>query len=1333
MLRRPPALSFALALLALTVAFPAAAKSILFLVAPPLQAGKYERIAPLARDIGIELEYRYVDTLGPETGPAELSRHDMIMIDAPYGSSMIAARTRLAPLLPGVTAPWLWVRADGSEARGLAEDTAALLYDYYSNGGRANHIGFLCQVDRLVIGAPGPDCPAPRQFPAAGLYHPDAGDEVFADLGSYLAWKGVDPAHPSAAPVIAFVFHRTYLAAELTGSIDDMIRRIEAAGAVALPVYAEALADGQIAEMVSLGGKPLADVVINAQIMLNAEGRKAEFEALGVPVLQAMPYRDGDRADWEADAAGIAVSGIPFYLTQPEYAGVSDPLIAAYTRAPDGDIVALEEQAQSLVNKAMNIARLRRLPQAEKKTAILFYNYPPGEKNLGASFLNVPRSLETVLAGMKAHGHTVVPRDADSLVADLSARLKAFYSDGELPRMVREDLAATLPFDRYLAWFDSLPQTVRQPVVDRWGPPEQSGMALRHDGEWVFAVPRLRLGNVVVLPQPPRGERAGDREKALYHDTKVAPSHAYLAIYLWVRQEFGADALVHFGTHGTAEWQPGKERGLSIHEYPYLVVGDVPVLYPYIVDNIGEALQTKRRGRAVTVSHATPPFSPAGLHGDINRLHDLLHTWLQMEEGDVKAQTAADIRALALTLNVEKDMGWGEAAMTADFGGFADALHVHLHDLALYQQPLGLARFGVPAEEELRLFTVMQMLGRPFLEALSPEDPEEMIVTDYRELTKTPAWSLLDRHVRRGEIYDGDAAVAALIEQGRGYWRDLTETREMTNFLAALDGRLVPTSYGGDPMKNPDSLPTGRNLYSFDPSRVPTEQAWAAGREAAENLIAQYREQHGEYPRKLAFSLWSVETMRHFGVLEAQAFAVMGFRPKWDRGGRVVGVEPIPAAELGRPRVDAVISATGLYRDHFPAVIKLLAEAARQAGELDEPGNPIASHTNAVARALQASGLSEEDARRLAATRVFSSQSGTYGTGLQNATAASDSWGAGADGKEDRAAGDRKLAELYLGRMQFAYGPDQDRWGERPPVNAYAEHLKGVNAAVLSRSSNLYGMLTTDDPFQYLGGIGLAVRHLTGTSPELYISNLREAGKARLETAAGFLARDLKARYFHPGWIERIQAEGYSGTLEVLDTVNNLWGWQAVAPETVRDDQWDELKAVYVDDKYDLGVNEWFERSNPHAQAQIIERMLEAARKEYWQADAATLAALAARWQDLADRHDVRSENRAFLAYAAAAGGFGLNAAPALQAETTPQVETPQAEATPEPMTTEVPPVPVRGQVLEKQQAQNPAPPVIWPLLVAIAVCFGAFAAGLLRQARQPGGAPASLIPIEGV
>lgn len=1282
---------------------------ILVLAAAPVQAGKLERLKPLAQQARFNLEYRMLDGLQEPLTPADLQGYAVVLIDAPYGASQAAAQRLVAPLLEQHKSAWLWLRRDGSLGKQLPNELIKQLDLYYSNGGKRNFAGFFCQLGNH-LGQKNNSCAEPEIAPASGIYHPEADGQFFSDLPQYLKWRELKL--DEQQPVIGLLFHRAYIDSGLTGFIDAAIERIEAAGAVALPMFTGATENGEITRLISMHNQPWANVLINMQIMLNAAGRKIEFEQLGVPVLQAMPYRTGEQSDWEQDPQGLTAQDIPFYLAQPEYAGLIDPLFAAATQQSDGDIVPIERQLQAVVDKAARLIRLQQLPKAEVSTAIQFYNYPPGEKNLGASFMNVPRSLERLLEEYQARGYQVELRNEQQLIDELSALLAPFYRKGALADLLAKDRAGRLLLEDYSRWFEALPQQLQQTINERWGSPQQAGLLISEGQQQFFAIPRLQLGKQILMPQPPRGEYEEDQQRALYHDTQVPPSHSYLAAFLWLREQAGVDALVSFGTHGTYEWQPGKERGLDVLNYPLLVLGDLPVIYPYIVDNIGEALQTKRRGRAVTISHHTPAFGPAGLHGELNQLHDLLHTWETMTEGEVRNATAQRIVELTAELNIDKDLALELDSMQDNLAGLVDALHLHLHDLALQHQPLGLAHFGLPAEDDLRLFTVQQMLGMPLLEALFPDDPEELLVVDYQELRNSKPWQLLDQHLRQGKEWQGDGSIGELLVEGRNYWQNLANNGELDGYFNALQGRHIESSYGGDPIKSPDSLPTGRNLYGFDPSRIPTREAWQAGQLAAQRLLEQHRDEHGSYPDKLAFSLWSVETMRHFGLLEAQAMAVMGYRPVWDEGGRVTGIEAIPAAELQRPRVDVVISATGLYRDHFPNVMKWLAQAAEQASELQEPDNRIAANSQRLEQQFFASGMSSEDARLASRTRIFSSESGAYGTGLDDATLVSNSFGETDDNQQDRLAGEAKLAKLYLERMQFAYGPDSSRWGEKGATNLYAEQLKGVEGAVLARSSNLYGMLTTDDPFQYLGGLGLAVRHLDGKSPELYISNLRDAGNPRVETAAGFLARDLRTRYLHPGWIEQVQKEGYSGALEVLGSANNLWGWQVTAPETVRDDQWDEYKAVYMDDKYELGINEWFEEHHPHAQAQLIERMLEAARKEYWQTDEQNLQQLAQRWQELAERYDVQSNNSHFNDYVAqAAVGFGLGAtANSAEASSMPEA-TEAADANLET---------VEGQRLEKQQEGASQPEPFDPMfLIGLLVIVLAVLGGAWRQSRR--------------
>ncbi|KJK16572.1 hypothetical protein UB46_36130 [Burkholderiaceae bacterium 16] len=1318
-----------LALLALGMQQARAAPKIAVLTTSPVPAGKFEPLQAMARAHGMTLDARYLERMSAQDVAPFIDGAGLLILDAPRDHIVAEMLAKLGPQWTNARAPRLLIATDRFEAHGLDDALGAKLHAYYVNGGRANFDAmmrtlaaqqFKLRADSAI--------PAPVVFPKAAYYHPRLASVVTESPDEALSASG-----HAGTPVIGVAIHQAYVSGLDSAFIDDLIARIEARGARALVFYSPVMDADGVLRMAAPGGKRIVDVLVNGQIMLNAAGRKAEFETLGIPVLQVMPYRKGDAQDWKRDPHGISLTDTPFYLVQPELAGASDPMLAAATSHKDGSIVSLPAQLDAVADKALALTRLQRTPNAMKRVAILFYNYPAGEKNLSASFLNVPRSLSSTLAALYAAGYRTEAADELALQRDLGALLAPFYREDQLGALLDADRAAWMPMAQYRRWYDAQPAAFRAEVSARWGEPEASSMAIRRNGVAGFAIPRLQLGNVALMPVPPRGERDEAAEKALYHSTKTPLNHFYMAAYLWARE--GREALVHYGTHGTQEWTPGKERGLSVTDQPYMVLGSVPVIYPYIVDDVGEALQAKRRGRATIVSHQTPPFKPAGLHTDLSALHDQLHNYLQQDDGAVKDTLREDILKRSARMHLFDDMGWPQARASAQLAAYLDALHTHLHELAGALQPYGLHTFGQSQDPGLRLYTVMAMLGQSWLKRMFPDEPEELFALDYTQLAQSEPYAMLRRYVIDGAPLTGlsDARQREDMQRARTLYASLDAAPESQAILTALAGRYVLAGTGGDPVRNPDALPTGRNLYGFDPSKVPSREAWQAGQAAAEAMIADWRKRHGKWPAKLAFSLWSVETMRHQGMLEAQALAAMGIRPKWDGGGGVVGVEAIPAAELKRPRVDVVLSATGLYRDHFPNLIKWLAEAVKLAAAQPEPDNAVAASTRAVRERLaqlKALEMNPERIESLTLTRIFASESGNYGTGLNDATLASDSFGSGKQA-------DAKLANLYLSRMQYGYGPDEKTWGEKlPQLNLYAENLRGVEGALLARSSNLYGMLTTDDPFQYLGGIGLAVRHLTGKAPELLISNLRDANSARTETAASFLATELRTRYFHPGWIEGMKAEGYSGALNMLDTVNNFWGWTAVAPEIVRDDQWTEFAEVYVKDKHKLGLDEWFEKHAPQAQAQVIERMLEAARKGYWKADPEMLKTLADRWQTLSQRHDIRSDNRSFNRYvqqqatAPGAAGYGTQApaaAPAgapkaAAAQAAPQPSRAEAKTRPQPAPKPAPPsqsVPVQGmQLVERKPPAAALVPVLSWLAAGIALA-GAVLGGALSARRR--------------
>lgn len=1271
--------------------------------------GKLALYRQLAAREGVRLDYASTP-LTPEA-LAALDGADLVLAELPPVQQW---RDEKLPRQLGGLLRTLIIDRDGEQAQGLDKAQATLLAAYARNGGERNLTALLRYLRQWKSEGRPPADPQPALvMPRTGIYHPDYRDLAFSSLDDYLRWLG--PKVKPGQPVVGISMFASAIGSDSTAHIDALIREIEARGGIALPFFRDTDGGVPVESLLMRDGKPFVDAVANFEILYRGD-IGSDYARLGVPVLQAITYWEGPEPVWQADRQGISPGMTSFYLAIPEQAGMIDPLIVAAgkSRTPPQPIQA---QIRALANKALNYAKLRHLPAADKRVAIVFYNYPPGEKNLGASGLNLPRSLHAALAAMREAGYGTDLPTEDGLLASLQRLLSPSYRGvGEVDALLREGLAGWLPLRDYRRWFDALPEATRAKIVSAWGEPESSPWLRHRNGEAGFAIPRLQLRNVTLLPQPARAAPGSDGahdSSASYHDVTRPVDHFYLAAYQYLREQAGRDAIVHFGTHGTQEWSYGKERGLSVFDNPMLLVGDVPVVYPYIVDDVGEALQAKRRGRAVIVSHQTPAFGAAGLHGDGLRLQQLIEEYHALDHGAVRDAAARQLRELAGKSGIAKDLKWDAAHIEADFDGFLGALHEYLDELGEQAQPLGLHSFGVSEDAARRGDTVRLMLGKRIDAALGLG---KKAPADYTARAEEPGRVWLQRHLIEQQPLPVDASAAQrdLLQAAQRTYAALDASPELAGLLDALVGRYSTPGLGGDPLRTPESLPTGRNLYGFDPQRVPSRAAWEAGQTALQQLIDSYRGSHGgAYPDKLAFSLWGVETMRHNGILEAQVFAALGVRPVWDDGGRIEKVELVPASELGRPRIDVVLSATGLYRDQFGVLMQRMNEAVALAAAADGGDNAIARHTEAVRRRLLDKGLEADVADRYARTRIYSSEQGSYGSGLGGKVLETGKWD-----------GDDELAESYLARMQYGYGPDPKHWGEIPKgVNAYAEQLRGTQAAVLSRSSNLYGMLTTDDPFSYLGGLSLAVRHLDGAAPSLYISNLRNPAGSKVEDAARFLAKELQTRQFHPGWIKQMQAEGYAGTLEVVSSMDNFWGWQAVDPGTVRADQWQEFNDVYVDDKLNLGTREWFERSNPNALAQIVERMLEANRKGYWTPDAATLRNLVRTWRQLQAEHDVLPGSDKLLPHVAKlAAAFGLNAPrpAASRSAPAPSAAAPPAPASGADAPKPAPPKPTAQRVSGMQLRQVlPSPPrsplSLWLALLPALLAFGL---GGWRQSR---------------
>ncbi len=1171
---------------------------------------------------------------------------------------------------------------------GLIEDLA--LGAYAEAGGvdnLANMIRFALKRD---YGLPLEATP-PRDLPQVALWDHHSGKlfERFEDYAeTYLAqFSGV-----ADKPWVGLVLNR----GQAIGGSDESVRAIaialEKRGFNVLAVYGfPSQAPVERFFLDASGRSRVAAVVAVGMKLGNVPDKIVPvLERIDAPLVNAITLHKATRQEWENSPIGLDLAERSWQISGPELAGIVAPtVVASKERRKDKDTglvyvaeVPIPERIDRLADRVRKLVDLRLLPAQGKRVAILYYNYPAGKQNVGASYLNVlPRSLWQILSRLESEGYNTKGRPESETA--LFERLKkhganiADTTPGALQKLVASGQSVLLPVAEYRRWFDAQPAALRESMVKSWGEPEDSKTMIWRDrqGKPHFVFPAQRFGNLLFAPQPARGW--GDVKK-MYHDVTLPPHHQYLAFYLWLQKSFKAHAMVHVGTHGTHEWLPGKEVGFTATDPSEAMVGDVPQVYPYIVDVVGEGLQAKRRGMATLISHMTPPFDKAGLNPDLVALEGLLHGLLddysvaRQRSESAAAAALADLNVKARKMGILKDIGKQELRNAED----VEALHDYLHEVGQTQTPFGLHTFGVPPSEAMRRSTAEAMAER--MGRMLPAEFEQKV----------------------------EALSQFMVTSARA---------ELDALVAVLSGRYVAAGPGGDPLRNPDSLPTGRNLYGFDPARIPTPGVYDQGAALATTLVEDYRKKHGTYPDRLLFNLWSGETMRHGGVLEAQILALMGVRPQWDHFGRVSGIEVIPREKLGRPRVDVTITPSGLYRDSLPTLMLLLDKAVSAVKDLPETDNPIRANVARAQQALEKRGIAPAEAARMAAVRLFTEPPGAYGTGLDNVIRASNTW-----------TSETPVIDVYFNRVGHLFG--QGYWGDRPQgaaiaVDVFKMALKDVKAVVHSRGSNLYGVLDNDDVFQYLGGAAMAVRQVNGSTPETLLLNLADPTRARHETLDQFMGREMRSRYLNPTWINAMLKEGYAGARVINQVVDNLWGWQVTVPEAVDAAKWQEMFETYVQDKHKLDIKQKFrEAKNMLAFQAMVDRMLVAVNKGYWKADAATVAALeAANLEAIkeagvaCDGDNCSSEKITRLAQEQdrqamrqASAGFGLDR-PIMQAaaaKTQSQVTNPVAAPAPPPP--RLPDV-VRGQEMREVTKEQRIEQLVWTYawLIALVVLGG--------------------------
>ncbi|MEU4157502.1 cobaltochelatase subunit CobN [Actinoplanes sp. NPDC026670] len=1025
-------------------------------------------------------------------------------------------------------------------------------------------------------------------------------------------WGLLPRAESSGRETVAVLYYRAHHMAGNTAFVEALCQAIEAKGGRALPIFTASLrtappellaelrkADALVVTVLAAGGTRPATASAGGDDEAWDVGVLADLD---VPILQGLCLTSS-RAAWEASDDGLSPLDAATQVAIPEFDGRIITVPFSFKEIDEDGLsvyVADPERALRVAGIAVAHARLRHVPPAERRIALMLSAYPTKHSRIGnAVGLDTPASTVALLAALSEKGYRIGDFgsfDGDGLIHTLIA------AGGQDPDWLTEEQLSEnkvrISGSAYESWFVTLPEDFRESVVQHWGPPP--GELYTDGGDIVLAA--LRDENIVVMVQPPRG--FGANPVAIYHDPDLPPSHHYLAAYRWLADEFGAHAVVHVGKHGNLEWLPGKNVGMSASDGTDAALGDLPLIYPFLVNDPGEGTQAKRRAHATLVDHLIPPMARAESYGDIARLEQLLDEHANIAALDPAKLPAirAQIWTLIQAAKMDHDLGQANRPDDEEFDDFIMHIDGWLCEVKDVQIRDGLHVLGAAPAGEARINLVLAMLrarqmwagkvaALPGLrEALGLTEDASTAETDRVE---AEARELITKMEEAGwpavvpDISDNPDVVRVLEFAATEVVPRLAKTTdELTHVLHALDGGYVPAGPSGSPLRGLiNVLPTGRNFYSVDPKAIPSQLAWETGQAMAESLLTRYRADHGEWPRSVGLSAWGTSAMRTAGDDIAEILALIGVRPIWDPASRrVTGLEPITAEELGRPRVDVTVRISGFFRDAFPHVVALLDDAFKLIAELDEPDNYVREH------ALRDQG--EHGDWRRARTRIFGSRPGAYGAGILPLMD-SRNWRDDAD-----------LAEVYAVWGGFAYGRDLDGVPARGDMeNAY----RRIDVAAKNIDTREHDIIDSDDYFQYHGGMIATVRALTGKAPAAYIGDSTNPDQARTRSLTEETARIFRARVVNPRWIAAMRRHGYKGAFELAATVDYLFGYDATAG-VVTDWMYEQLAASYV---LDADNQEFMRQSNPWALHGITERLLEAADRKLWDSpEPETLAAL---------------------------------------------------------------------------------------------------------------------------
>ena len=1217
---------------------------------------------------------------------------------------------------------------------------ADYLMQYIENGGKKNYQSMLAYIRKFIDGkkfmAPEPE--RVNERPDYLLTHFDPKDEKGDELGfnsirEYNAFLAKNGLYKEGAPTIMLT--------GFMGAAPDMEKAFEKKGFM---VY-------RINKLQSFIAGHHADSIQANAVVNMAHGRLGDYfveflKQKNIPLFSPLNI-NRLTTDWENDKQGMNGGFMSQSIVTPEIDGAIRPYVVFGQRInKEGlqEVYGIPDRMESFVESVQGYVNLKNKKNSSKRIAI-FYFKGPGQNALTASGMEVVPSLYNLLVRLKNEGYNVgkLPANPQELAKMIQAQGAVFgtYAEGAYTQFLKSGHPALVTAQQFAGWTQkALSKKMVKEMNQLYGSFPGKYMAT-DDGK--LAVARLQFGNVALLPQVMAGV-GGDSFK-IVHGTDQAPPYTYVASYLWARYGFSADALIHFGTHGSLEYTPRKQVALGSNDWSDRLIGVVPHLYIYTIGNVGEAMIAKRRTYAQTQSYLTPPFKESELRQTYKQLSDAIQSY----EKKASAEQSLKVKALTVKMGIARELGLDAKQMNKPYSAdeiarvenFAEELanekitgklytlgvpydndDVRTSVYAMATDPIaygmlavdklkGRAQEGVEKHKQLfdRLYlskarnTVTQLLGSASVsdeyicryvgitpaelqmarkvEAMqAAPDPIQMMMqmadqmggakeakpkkVDHRTVSELRAAKVSHKKkipqmsreafekmeqtgrfpdkmmeaIKKGQKwYQEDLKKAKMAKAGKGkasqksskdkgmmmskapkythqqihlaqaittvehalqnvgkYSEALRQSplNEMSSLMNALNGGFTAPSPGGDLIVNPNTLPTGRNLFSINVENTPSEDAWEKAKELCDNTIKMYCERHkGEYPRKVSYTLWSSEFIETEGATIAQILYMLGVEPVRDAFGRVTDLRLIPSKQLGRPRIDVVVQTSGQLRDLAASRLFLINKAIEMAANAkgDKYDNLVKAGVTESERVLVEKGMSPKEAREVSMYRVFGGVNGNYGTGIQEMVTAGDRWD-----KESQ------IAEVYMNNMGAFYG-DEKNW-ETVRKAAFEAALTRTDVVVQPRQSNTWGALSLDHVYEFMGGMNLAVRNVTGKDPDAYLADYRNHSNMRMQEVKEAIGIEGRTTIFNPAYIKEKMKGGASSASTFAEIVTNTYGWNVMKPKAIDKEMWDEIYNVYVKDKYHLGTKEFFDKQNPAALMEMTAVMMESARKGMWKA-----------------------------------------------------------------------------------------------------------------------------------